>query len=374
MNRRSWILGCVVTIILLALAGLLFRPTFSSFMTSDIQLKVGWPGSEKSGKGLAIADYQKELKKIGVDIDLSLFSAERLGENIAVLEQIRLGQSYMAFMSVHEGAKYSDKVKALSVPFLFQNNEEIAAFMASEAGEAVKQELAEKGFQVVGWLAVSPDPLWLGEPMGFPEDLKNLKTGIIGSGYEADFWRGYEMRVQALPQGIWRNELVSQNINSLVVSSEWMETTGLFWRFPQRIVIGGVKPEFLVVNQELFLSLSENTQKGLMDSTEIWQSEWSAERLETANFNLMASQTTMSTYLIPVEEYREIAEAFYRKLPAEEQKYLDEVRSVIGGYFFYEPKPARQEERLLSVAEEDVEESGSVNSSTVGSETLGVQQ
>ena len=373
MSRRSWIFGCVVTIILLALAGLLFRPTFSSFMTSDIRLKVGWAGSEKSGKGLAIADYQKELKKTGADIGLSLFSTERLGENAAVLEQIRLGQSYMAFMSVNEGARYSDKVKALSVPFLFQNNEELAAFMASEAGEAVRQELAEKGFQVVGWLAVSPDPLWLGEPLGFPEDLKNLKTGIVGSGYEADFWRGYEMRVQVLPQGIWRNELVSQNINSLVVSSEWMETTGLFWRFPQRIVIGGVKPEFLVVNQELFLSLSESAQKGLMDSTEVWQSEWNAERLEAANFNLMASQTTMSTYLIPLEEYREIAEAFYKKLPEEEQKYLDEVRSAIGGYFFYEPKPVRQEERLPSEAEEDAEESESANSSTLGSGTLGVQ-
>ena len=163
---------------------------------------------------------------------MTLFSGDRLGENSSVLEQIRLGQPYLTFLTMNSGAQYSKKAKVLSLPVLFKNNSEINAFMESDSGEALKEELAAKGFQVLGWISMPVDSLWVANGKKFPEDVKPLNVGMEGQGYDELFWKNYGINLRPLPQGLWESERMGGTLQGLVASSEWMSQRGVFWKLP----------------------------------------------------------------------------------------------------------------------------------------------
>lgn len=341
MNRTLWIISAVAAVVLVIIFGWFFRPTFSSFLTSEIHLNIGWSGPEKSGQGQAIADYEKALKDRKSEIDLILFSGDRLGEKESVLEQIRLGTPYLTLMTMNEGAKYSKKAKVLSLPVLFKDESEIEKAMNSEAGEEVRAQLEESGFQVLGWLSVPADPLWIQADKKFPADLAGMRIGAVGAGYENAFWSQYGIRLNWIPQGIWQSETMVGSLEGLIASSEWMSEKGLFWKFPQRVVLENAKPAFLVMNRELFLSLPVEEQNKLMDATQVWRN-WNDDNIIEINFQQMAGKTTVTTREISKGEYPAIGMRMIGALDAEEKNYLALIREAVGGRLFFEPEPSKE--------------------------------
>lgn len=341
MNRILWIISALVAIGLVVIFGWFFRPTFSSLLTPDIHLSMGWSGPEKSGQGQAIADYQKALKDRKSEIALTLFPSDRLGEKQSVLEQIRLGTPYLTLMTMNEGAKYSKKAKVLSLPVLFKDQKEIEAVMNSEAGEEVRAQLAESGFQVLGWLPVPADPLWIQADKKFPEGLAGLRIAAVGAGYENVYWSQQGIRISWIPQGIWQSEAMVGSLEGLIASSEWMSEKGLFWKFPQRVVLDSVKPAFLVVNREIFLSLPVEEQNKLMDATQVWRN-WDGKNIVEINFQQMAGKTEITTRQIAKTEYPAIGMRMIGALDSEEQSYLALVREAVGGKLFFEPEPSKE--------------------------------
>lgn len=341
MTRTLWIISAIVAVILVVILGWFFRPTFSSFLTPEIHLNIGWSGPEKSGQGQAIGDYQTALKNQKSEITLTLFPSDRLGEKQSVLEQIRLGTPYLTLMTMNEGAKYSKKAKVLSLPVLFKDQGEIERVMNSEAGDQVRAQLAESGFQVLGWLPVPADPLWIQADKKFPEGLAGLRIGAVGGGYENAFWSQYGIRINWIPQGIWQSEAMVGSLEGLVASSEWMSEKGLFWKFPQRVVLDNVKPAFLVVNRELFLSLPVEEQNKLMEATQVWRN-WDGKKIVEINFQQMAGKTEIRTREISPAEYPAIGMRMIGALDAEEQNYLTLIREAVGGRLFFEPEPSKE--------------------------------
>lgn len=341
MNRTLWIVSAIMAVFLVVIIGWFFRPTSSSFLTAEFYLNIGWSGSEKSGQGQAIADYQKELKERKSKFDLILFPGDRLGEKESVLEQIRLGSPYLALMTMNEGARYSKNAKVLSLPILFKDQQEIETVLNSEAGEEVRKQLADSGFQVLGWLPVPADPLWIPADKKFPEGLSSLQIGTIGAGFENIFWSQSGARLNWTPQGIWQSESAVRTLEGVIVSSEWMSEKGLFWYFPQRVVVNSVKPSFLVINRELFLSLPIEEQNKLMGATQIWR-KWDAKTIIEINFQQIAGKTAVTTHEISPAEYPAIGTRMIRTLDAEEQSYLALIRETLGGRLFFEPEPLRR--------------------------------
>ena len=185
----------------------------------------------------------------------------RLGEKGAVLDAVRVGQPYLAFMLMDEAARYSDKGKVLSLPLLFKDNSEVDKFMGSSAYQSLNQDLNAKGFQVIGWLSGGNDSLWLEDGKTFPKNTQKLMIATTGYGIGENIWKEFNLQLKPLPAGIWQSENLTGTVQGILTSSEWILGKGFFTKRPYRIAIGGVKPVFLVMNRELFLSLPMEEQQ-----------------------------------------------------------------------------------------------------------------
>lgn len=340
MTKNIWMAIGVIVLVIAGILGWLFSPYFSSFTAEPMQLKIGWSGSKDSGLGQAVGAYVGDVKTKNAHVALSLYPAGKLGEKPAVLEGIRVGQPYMAFMTMDEATQYSDKGKVLSLPLLFKDNSEIEKFVDSNVFRSLSEDLNAKGFQVIGWIGMTNDSLWLDEGKVFPKDTKKLTVASKGFGLGENLWKEFDIHPKPLPAGIWKSENLSGTIQGILTSSEWMLGSDFFKKRPYRVTIGGVKPVLLVMNRELFLSLPVEDQQKLMTSTKVW-SEWNADKIEKINFDKMAGQREMSTFAIPEADYPYLARVQVRGLTKDQLAYLEGIREALGGLFFYEPRPEK---------------------------------
>jgi TRAP-type C4-dicarboxylate transport system substrate-binding protein len=338
MTKKIWVTMGSVLLILVGLVGWLFSPYFSSFVGEPVQLKIGWTGPNDSGVGQAVSAYVGDLKEKDSSVEISLYPLGRLGEKGAVLDAVRVGQPYLAFMLMDEAARYSDKGKVLSLPLLFKDNNEVDKFMGSSAYQSLNQDLNAKGFQVIGWLSGGNDSLWLEDGKTFPKNTQKLMIATTGYGIGENIWKEFNFQLKPLPAGIWQSENLTGTVQGILTSSEWILGKGFFTKRPYRIAIGGVKPVFLVMNRELFLSLPMEEQQKLMDATKIWN-QWNPEKIEKINFDKMAGQREISTFMIPETDYPYLARVQARGLTKDQLIYLEEIRQALGGLFFYEPRP-----------------------------------
>lgn len=338
MRLRFWLGSGALLIVLLFCIAIFFRSEGPLFFREDQRLELGWSGSNDSSIGKILNAYQAEVEKQTNDFKIVTFYGDRLGERESLLEQIRLGQPYLSLMSVGEGIRFSPSLKVLSVPVLFKNAEEIDAVMTSSIGEDIRKELQAEGFHVLGWIPVVSDSLWVGEDKKSVADLKGLGASISSEGLENSFWASYGLRLDLKPRGLWRSDALLGSIGGLVSSSEWLEEQGLFWQFPHRFTIGGVKPLFLVMNVELYEKLPEKVRVQLVESTQKWKS-LDGLTLDQENIEKIREKRAIETIVLPPEEYGKINQMSMTHLDKSQQELFAEMRNLLGGHLFFETLP-----------------------------------
>lgn len=352
MNKKIVWLSAVIVILLLLLGGWwFFRFSLPFQSQKPVAFKLGWHGPVEGGMDKAIQAYQQELISKHEDAEISIMKLldGRLGEISEVVDQTRSGQLYLTFVTMEEAARFSPKAATLTTPLLIENEENLNQLMTSSASEELIQEFEDKsGLKVLGWLSAPPKILWIGSEYKVPEGLAGLKIAMRGFGYRELGWRQRGIFAQNLPQGIWRSEAQRGALNGVEETSEWVSSTGLYWHYPQRVVLPGVQPMFFTMNREVYESLSDKQKQALTESTKVWQRQyWSGEAIDKINFELISKQAKLQTFTGLAKDFSSLATTVIGQFSKEQKEYLQTVREAVGRFLYEGEAPPQPESPLI---------------------------
>ncbi len=210
--KKKWnFLGMVFT-------GLLLFSVASGEAAGDkVVLKIGTLAPEGSIWTKAFRDISQELEqKTGKQVSLRVFPGGVQGDEEDMLRKIKVGQLQGGFFTGGGLGLIFKDIKILSIPFLFENYNEVDAVMAKESG-FLEKGFWDNGYKIMGWgengfiYLLSKEPIksaadlkkgkvWIWEdtaigkavfkevgvnpvPLGIPDVLVSLQTGMIDTVY-----------------------------------------------------------------------------------------------------------------------------------------------------------------------------------------------
>jgi TRAP-type transport system periplasmic protein len=211
MKKKRKILGVVF-------AGLLFFSISSVLTAGDkVVLKIGTLAPEGSTWTKAFRDISQELEqKTGRQVSLRVFPGGIQGDEEDMLRKIKVGQLQGGFFTGGGLGLIFKDIKILSIPFLFENYNEVDAVMAKMSGY-LEKGFWDNGYKIMDWgengfiYLLSREPIksaadlkkgkvWIWEdtaigkavfrevgvnpvPLGIPDVLMSLQTGMIDTVY-----------------------------------------------------------------------------------------------------------------------------------------------------------------------------------------------
>jgi TRAP-type C4-dicarboxylate transport system substrate-binding protein len=202
----------------LVLVGLfLFSVSLGESASDKVVLKIGTLAPEGSTWTKAFREISKELEqKTGNQVSLRVFPGGVLGDEEDMLRKIKVGQIQGGFFTGGGLGLIFKDVKILSIPFLFENYNEVDAVM-TKMSDFLEKGFWDNGYKIMGWgengfiYLLSKQPIksaadlkkgkvWIWEdtaigkavfkevgvnavPLGIPDVLVSLQTGMIDTVY-----------------------------------------------------------------------------------------------------------------------------------------------------------------------------------------------
>lgn len=201
-------------------------------------------------------------------INLTLYANEQLsgGDSGKAVESLAKGSIDLTFNSTIIYSILDDRFGVASAPFLFNSTDDVDPVFAGEGGEMLKDILAEKGVQALGYGENGFRQLTNSKlEVKSPEDLKGLKIRIPGITMYTDLFRELGTDPQtmtfsevftALQQGTIDGQ---ENPIDVISSSKLVEVQDYLtmWNY-------SYDPLVLGMNKELYESMSD-ADKELFD-------------------------------------------------------------------------------------------------------------
>jgi TRAP-type transport system periplasmic protein len=164
-----WILACLIIL------GL-FLPTFAR--AQAVVLKIGTIAPEGSSWVKAFREINKELdQKTNKQVSLRVFPGGILGDEEDMLRKIKVGEIQGALLTGGGLGVIFRDIKILTIPFLFQNYQEVDAVLG-RMDSFYQKGLLDNGFKSMGWAEQGFVYLLSKEPIRNAADLKKGKVWI----------------------------------------------------------------------------------------------------------------------------------------------------------------------------------------------------
>ena len=136
---------------LLSLLVLLSAPALFAAGEPEFEIKLATMAPENSSMMQIFNEMNAELlKETGGKVGFKLFAGFVLGDEEDVLRKLRIGMVHAAAFTASALTDVNHDLRALLVPFLFDNYQEVDYVMAKLEPD-LKKGFAEKGFEVLGW-------------------------------------------------------------------------------------------------------------------------------------------------------------------------------------------------------------------------------
>lgn len=117
----------------------------------EYEIKLATMAPENSSMMQIFNEMNTELlKETGGKVGLKLFAGFVLGDEEDVLRKLRIGMVHAAAFTASALTDVNHDLRALLVPFLFDNYQEVDHIMTKLEPE-LRRGFAEKGFEILGW-------------------------------------------------------------------------------------------------------------------------------------------------------------------------------------------------------------------------------
>jgi TRAP-type C4-dicarboxylate transport system substrate-binding protein len=163
-------------LIILVLICALFSSTPAQGGQVQFEIKLATLAPENSSLMKIFQDMNSELQKeTDGRVGLQLFSGFVLGEERDIFRKLRIGLLHAATFTSTFLVNMNPDIRAIQVPFLFNNYEEVDYVLEKMADEFNKM-LAKKGYQILGWTEVGFIYVMTTVAIKTVEDLKGKKV------------------------------------------------------------------------------------------------------------------------------------------------------------------------------------------------------
>ncbi len=115
------------------------------------------------------------LKETGGKVGFKMFAGFALGDEEDVLRKVRIGMIHAATFSAPALTDVNSDLRALQVPFLFDNTREVDHVLGSIEGD-LKKGFSERGFEILGWTELGFLYFMSTTPISNLKDIKGKKV------------------------------------------------------------------------------------------------------------------------------------------------------------------------------------------------------
>jgi len=180
MKRRAIRkIGFVVTIVFLAAAFLLYGGIANA---QKIEVKFSHVVADLTPKGQSAMKFKELLDKTGV-FDVKVYPSSMLYGDKEELEALRANNVQVIAPSMTKMVGFNPQFQIVDMPFLFANDDAVAAFWASDKGKAMFNSLRRAGFLgIAQWPNGFTQFINQKHPIKTPADFKGLKLRVQSGG------------------------------------------------------------------------------------------------------------------------------------------------------------------------------------------------
>jgi TRAP-type transport system periplasmic protein len=157
---------------------------------AKIQLSI--PDPLTSSVGVSAQHFADQVKKTSngsVVVTVVPNGTSFSGDQNAAVTRLQGGSLDALILSTSVYASVVPEMNAISIPYLFDDTKEEAAFLAGEPGDILKEKLKEKNTVALSFLTRTGRQITNSErPIEQPSDLKGLKIRVPGNPLWTDFF------------------------------------------------------------------------------------------------------------------------------------------------------------------------------------------
>ena len=245
------------------LLGLLLGPSPSWAAELQHEIALATLAPENSTLMKIFREMDSEVRKETEGrVGFKLFSGFALGNERDIFRKLRFGLIHGATFSAHFLADINPDIRALQVPFLFNNYQEVDFVLGKMVGE-FDRSFSKQGYQVLGWSEIGFIHIMSTIPITRVEDLKGKK---VWSTANAPLANAVFDKAQASPVAIGSPDVLvalQTNLVEVVYNSPYYALVTQWYTQVKYIndlplaYIGGA----LLVSEKIFSRLSSQDQE-----------------------------------------------------------------------------------------------------------------
>ncbi|PSL08061.1 tripartite ATP-independent transporter DctP family solute receptor [Haloactinopolyspora alba] len=300
---------------------------------SGTGLKLGIPDPAESAVGVAAQDFADQVEEAtGGDVTVEVFPDGTLfgGDQNAAVNQLKNGSIDALMLSTSVFASFDDRFNAISMPYLFKDEEQYASYLSGEPGQQLLAGLEDIG---VTGLAMIPRTFrhttTSGAPIESPADFEGVKLRVPNN----DLWVKFFESLGAQPTPMDFSEVYTALQLGAIDGQEnpaEVPVANKFYEVQQHISLTGhIADAFvLALNSQKWESLDADTQETVRGVAQ----DVAAQQVEQAAANEQKLLDQLKSEGMKVTELSEQQRAAFA---AEAEKLYPEFESLVGGPEFF---------------------------------------
>ena len=265
-------------------------------------------------------------------INIEVFPGAQLGEEASAIEQVQTGSLELTRVSTSPMAEFAPSLEVFSLPYIFDSSEHMWAFLQSDNGQAMLDQLSDSGFKGLAYYDSGARSFYTADrEVTTPEDLQGLKIRVQQSDINVALMEAFGASATPMDFG----EVYSALQTGVVGGAEnnWPSylSTSHYEVAPNYTLDEHTRvPEIIVMNQGTWDQLSEEDkqiiQEAAAESVEYQRGQWDETVQEAKN-----ELEDEGVNVIPVEDkepWREAAQPVIERYGEEFNDVLDQIEAA----------------------------------------------
>jgi tripartite ATP-independent transporter DctP family solute receptor len=250
-HRTSSLVGCVAVLTFALICAL---PTLAPAATYTLRLGHDMPAEHPYNK--TALHFAEEVKKAtNGDVEVKVFPAAALGDELTMLDSVRLGDLDFSLAAAGNAASFVPGLGIYSVGYLFQNQKHFLNAVRDAELNRMTSELIGKrnaGFNYLTMFCAGTRSLYNRlKPITKVEDIRGLKLRVMASPIESRVWKA----LGALPTSIPYGEVYTSVQTGVVDAAENGPTSYYFVKHHE------VAPYFSLSEHQFLVSVLVRSDK-----------------------------------------------------------------------------------------------------------------
>ena len=264
-------------------------------------------------------------------IKIDVYPSSQLGEEKAVIEQVKLGAIEMTRINASPLAEFNKQFGALSLPYVFDSDAHLWKFLEGPMGNKMLDGLESSKFKGLAYYDSGARSFYARTPIKSLNDIKGLKIRVQQSKINMDMIKALGASATPMPYGEVFSALqtgiidaAENNYPSFYSSNHFQSAKHMLLDRHQRT------PEVLMMSKAAWDKLSDEDKKiikqAALDSAKFQRAEW-AKYEKTAEAKLREAGVTI-TDVTDVKPWQEAVKPVIDQYKADYKDVLDAIEAA----------------------------------------------